>query len=197
MPSDLKDFWSRLQSGVEVAVASQSAEVLLGVRDGFLRYFERDLRAPVSVAVVPHPVDVRRSGLPTSDEEMMDSIAAGVDGLVREVGDSYHFFVGSDGGLDAVELDGKLLQFVRNWTLVRSRLGQAWGSSGSIQIPERVVDGLSGDPLRFGVPGTRRSGGLLSSLTGGAETRRSAVALATFNALSTHLYGLLEQRLRR
>ncbi len=179
-------------------MASQSSDVLLGVRDGFLRYFERDFRRTVAVAVVPHAqIAALSSGLPSSDGEVMTIVRSAVDNLGREVGDGYHFYVGSEGGLDAVELDGKLLQFVRNWTLIRSRLGDAWGSSGSIQIPDRVVDGLAGDPLRFGVPGTRKSGGLLSSLTGGAETRRTAVALATFHALSTQLYGLLEKRPRR
>ncbi len=36
---DLKDFWQRLQKGVEVAVAGHTSDQLLGVRDGFLRFF--------------------------------------------------------------------------------------------------------------------------------------------------------------
>ena len=54
MIRDLKNFWQRLQTGVEVAVAAgASPDKLLGVRDGFLRYFHDGLDRPVSVAVVP------------------------------------------------------------------------------------------------------------------------------------------------
>jgi hypothetical protein len=44
------------------------------------------------------------------------------------------------------------------------------------------------------VAGKRRRGGLLRDLTGGIETRRSAVALATTLALSSLLRGFLEVR---
>src|SRR6185312_12032689 len=50
---DLKDFWQRLQKGVEVAVAGHTSDQLLGVRDGFLRFFHDGLDKTVSVAVVP------------------------------------------------------------------------------------------------------------------------------------------------
>jgi hypothetical protein len=57
MGKDLKDFWQRLQSGVEVAVAGHSSDRLLGIRDGFLRYFHDGLDRTVSVAVVPQPME--------------------------------------------------------------------------------------------------------------------------------------------
>jgi hypothetical protein len=63
-----------------------------------------------------------------------------------------------------------------------------------VELPERLIEGLSGEQLAIAVPGTRRAGGTIASLTGGLETRRSAVALATLHALSTHFYGILESR---
>ena len=48
---------------------------------------------------------------------------------------------------------------MRNWTVVRGLLGEAWGSSGSIQVPERIIAGLDSDQIPLAVPGTRRSGG--------------------------------------
>jgi hypothetical protein len=48
-----------------------------------------------------------------------------------------------------------------------------------------------------GAPGKRRSGGLVSSLTGGLETRRRAVALGTLHALASFFHGLLEPKALR
>ena len=56
MSIDLKYFWQRLQTGIEVAVAGHAADKLLGVRDGFLRFFHDGLDRTVSVAVVPQSI---------------------------------------------------------------------------------------------------------------------------------------------
>jgi non-canonical (house-cleaning) NTP pyrophosphatase len=194
MHGDLRDFWRRLQTGVEVAVAVPTPEKLLGVRDGFVRYFQEGLQQAPSVAVVPQPVASEGLGLPPSDEEVMALAQDQVRALAASVGDAYHFLVASEGGLDAVEVGGRLLYFVRNWTLVRSPVGEAWGASGSVQLPERLVGGGDGAGLPATVPGTRRAGGLMASLTGGLETRRRATALSTLNALSTLFYGIFERR---
>jgi non-canonical (house-cleaning) NTP pyrophosphatase len=79
---------------------------------------------------------------------------------------------------------------------VRSRLGEAWGTSGAIQLPDRIVRELDSDQVPFAVPGTRKSGGMISSLTGGLETRRHAVAASTLHALSTLFYGMFDGRTR-
>ena len=68
---DLKYFWQRLQTGVEVAVAGHAPDKLLGVRDGFLRFFHDGLDRAVSVAVVPQPVEEERVGLLVTDEEVV------------------------------------------------------------------------------------------------------------------------------
>ncbi|HEV7784362.1 MAG TPA: hypothetical protein VGQ28_03430, partial [Thermoanaerobaculia bacterium] len=68
---DLKDFWQRLQKGVEVAVAGHTSDLLLGVRDGFLRFFHDGLDKTVSVAVVPQSVVEEPVGLLVSDEEVV------------------------------------------------------------------------------------------------------------------------------
>src|SRR4029079_18975708 len=108
--------------------------------------------------------------------------------------DTYHFYIASEGGIEALDADGHPRYFIRSWTVVRSPLGESWGSSGAIQLPERLVAGLDSAQIPFAVPGTRRSGGITSSLTGGLETRRKTIALSTFHALSTLFYGVLESR---
>jgi non-canonical (house-cleaning) NTP pyrophosphatase len=194
MLPNLKNFWQRLQSGVEVTVAAPSPDKLLGVRDGFLRFFHDGLDRAVSVAVVPQPGEVPPLGLPISDEEVIRAARKRVLDLEAALGDSYHFYVATESGLHSLEVDAHLNYFVRNWTVIRGPLGEAWGSSGSIQLPERIVAGLDGDQIPQAVPGTRKSGGMISSLTGRLETRRQAVAESTLHAISTLFYGVLESR---
>jgi undecaprenyl pyrophosphate phosphatase UppP len=62
-----------------------------------------------------------------------------------------------------------------------------------VQIPDRIVAGLDQAQIPFAVPGTRRSGGMLRSLTGGLETRRKAIAQSTLLAISSMFYGILER----
>jgi non-canonical (house-cleaning) NTP pyrophosphatase len=194
MTNDLKDFWQRLQTGVEVAVAGQTPDKLLGVRDGFLRYFHDGLDRTVSVVVVPQPVDETPVGLLVTDEEVVRLAREKALALEERLGAAYHFYIATEAGIESFEVDGRQRYFVRNWTVVRSRLGEAWGSSGAIQLPDRLVSGLDSEQVPFAVPGTRRSGGITSSLTGGLETRRKGIALSTIHAISTLFYGVMESR---
>lgn len=197
MQSDLRHFWQRLQTGVSVAVAAPTPEKLLGVRDGFQRYFREGLDRDVPVAVVAQPESETAHGLPVSDREVMTVAARQVARLAERLGDSYHFYVASEGGIHAAELDGGVRYFVRNWTLVRAPVGEAWGGSGSVQLPDRLVTGLDDAQVPFAVPGTRRAGGMISSLTGGLENRRRATSLSTLHALASLFYGMLESRTTR
>ncbi|HYG60945.1 MAG TPA: DUF84 family protein [Thermoanaerobaculia bacterium] len=194
MSTDLKNFWQRLQRGVEVAVAGHTPDKLLGVRDGLLRFFHDGLDRIVSVAVVPQTVEEAPVGLPFSDEEVLRLARQRVVELEKSLADTYHFYIATEGGIHSLEVDGKVCYFVRNWTVVRGLLGEAWGSSGSIQLPDRLVAGLDSDQVPFAVPGTRKSGGMISSLTGGLETRRRAIAVSTLHCISTLFYGVLESR---
>lgn len=175
-------------------MADTASDKLLGVREGFLRYFHDGLDRPVPVVVVQQPEAGERSGLADSDEATVRLARDKARELAARLGDSYHFYVGSEGGLHTLEIDGVLRYFVRNWTVITGSAGEACGSSGSVQIPDRLIGGLDGEQIPFAVPGTRRSGGMISSLTGKLETRRTATASATFHALSTLFYGILESR---
>lgn len=194
MTSDLKGFWQRLQTGVEVAVAGTASENLLGVRDAILRYFHDGLDRTVSVAVVPQTVSDAPIGLPFTDEETLRLARQRVAELEAKLGSTYHFYIASESGIHAIEADGRPRYFIRYWTVVRGTLGEAWGSSGSVQIPERIVAGLDQTQIPFAVPGTRRSGGIIRSLTGGLESRRKAISTSTLHALSSLFYGILESR---
>ncbi|HUF77986.1 MAG TPA: DUF84 family protein [Thermoanaerobaculia bacterium] len=188
---EVRDFWQRIQRGVEVAVAGPTPDRHLGVRDGFVRFFKDRFDRPVSIAVVPQAGEEQPVGLPISDDEVMAIVERRVGGLEDRFPGQYHFFAASEGGLHTVERGGETLYFIRNWTLLLSPIGRSWGASGSVQLPGRLVAGLAHDQVPSAVPGTRRSGGMISSLTGGLETRRRAVETATVHALCTLFYGVL------
>jgi non-canonical (house-cleaning) NTP pyrophosphatase len=198
MINDPKSFWQRLQSGVEVAVAGTSSDSLLGVRDAFIRFFHDGLDRTVSVAVVPQAVgDAPPIGLPFTDEETLKLARQRVREMEKRLADTYHFYIATEGGLCAIDVDGTSKYFVRNWTVVSGVLGEAWGSSGSVQIPDRIVSGLDQAQIPYAVPGTRRSGGMLRSISGGLETRRKAISQSTLLAISSLFYGILESRSHR
>ncbi len=194
MIMDTKAFWQRLQTGVEVAVAGPSPDKMLGVRDGFLRYFRDGLERAVSVAVVPQAMEEAPLGLLISDAEVIRLTRERAMALERALTDNYHFYVASEAGLHSIDLDGCTRYFVRYWTVVRGPVGEAWGSSGSIQLPERLVHGLDSEQIPFAVPGTRKRGGMISSLTGQLENRRKAVASSTLHAVASLFYGVIESR---
>ncbi len=188
---ELKEFWRRLKTGVEVTVAGHAADKLLGVRDGFLRFFqERHLRE-ATVVVVPQMMPESALGLLASDEEALEASRQRVREMEDKLGSDYHFFVAADACAHGLEIAGETRYFVRNWTVIRCALGEAWGASGSIQLPVGLVS-RGGEEAAISFPGTRRRGGILSSLTEGLETRRSAVSLSTVHALSTLFYGMLD-----
>jgi non-canonical (house-cleaning) NTP pyrophosphatase len=194
MSEHLRDFWRHLQTGVEVAVASGTPERLLGVRDAFVRFFHEGLHRPISVAVVPQPGDSELHGLPPTDEATIALVRGAATALKARLGDTYHFYVATEGGVRPLEVGGATLYFVQSWSAVLGSLGEALGGSGSVQLPSRLVASLGGGGLPVSVPGTRRQGGIISSLTAGLETRRRAVALSTFHALASLLYGVLHSR---
>lgn len=186
-------FWKNLPSGVEVAAATGAAGELLGVRDGFLRYFRVGLAMDLPVVVVPHPVDSDRGGLHLSDEAAMAAAMARAAELRRSLGDQYHFCIACEGCVHSLEIAGESHAFVRSWAAIVGATGSAYGSSGSVEIPHRLVDGAgeTGGDVLPAIPGTRRRGGMIGSLTGGLETRRSAVATSTLHAVSSLLYEVL------
>ncbi len=194
MGKHLKEFWSRFQSGVEVAVGSDVPDKLLGVREGFMRYFHDGLERPVPVAVLPQPQDELATPLPITDEEILRLARSRALDLHDRLADRYAFCLGTETGLVTFEAAGQVRQFVRSWTVIFGLDDEAWGSSGSVQLPQQLIAGLDTDQIPLAIPGTRRSGGMVSSLTGHLENRRSATALATLHALSTLMYGVLQSR---
>ena len=149
------------------------------------------------VVVVPQAKPVGHGGLTTSDASTAEAARESARRLHEELGSAYHFYAGTEGGLHSLELADGVRYFVRNWTAVVGVTGEALGASGSVEVPARFISGPEGREVPFAIPGKRRRGGMISSLTAGLETRRKAVATATFHALSTLFYGVFEGHPKR
>jgi len=194
MAGTLRDFLGEYQRGIEVCVAGTSADLLLGVREAFRRFFHDALGRPAPVAVVPQETEPDYRGLATSDGAAVELARIAARELEARLPGTYHFYVAHEGCVHPLGSGDATRWFVRAWTAVVGPQGEAVGSSGSIQLPAHLIEGLSHDQLAHAVPGRRRTGGTIASLTGGLETRRSAVAVSTLHAISTLFYGILESR---
>ncbi len=190
----LSDFLGGYQRGIEVGVVGSAPEELLGVRDAFRRYFHDGLDRPVPVAVVPQEEERRMRGIAESDAGALTSARRSVRALADRLGESYQFYLGIEACVQASDDESGGHFFLRSWCVILGPPGEACGASGSLEIPRRLVEGVSSAELATALPGTRRAGGMIAALTCGLETRRSAVALATLNALSTLFFGVLESR---
>jgi len=194
MASDLRDFLGHFQRGIEVCVAGTAADTLFGVRDAFRRFFNDAVGRPAPVAVVPQESGDRPTGLAPSDADAIDLARSAARALEARLPGTYHFYLASEPCVHVVEVGGTPHWFVRYWTVIAGVAGVAYGSSGSIQLPDDLVAGVAGGAAQTAVPGTRRAGGIIASLTGGLKGRREAIAEATLHALSTLFYGILEGR---
>lgn len=171
-------------------MASRDSDQLLGVRDGFRRYLVRGLGRNTSVSVRSGATRGNSSSIWTSAEETLAAASRLAATLREEVADGTAFCVATEEGLATLEVDGSERNFVHCWTVVSSPVGTASGGSGPVEIPERFTQSLdTHGPVK--VPGTRRRGGMLGSLTGGLESRREACAQATFHALSSLFFGVV------
>lgn len=177
--------------GVEIAVASSQSETLLGVREGLVRYFHKVLDRPVPVAVVPQETAEAPYGAASSDEEMIERCIDRARGLEARLGEAYEFYLGVVEGLESVRVEDRTRHFVRTWAVIRGQGSQASGASGSFEVPAQMLEeGLAEPDGRRTLAGMRRRRGLVSSLSGDLESRRSAVATATFNAVASLFFEL-------
>ncbi|MEM8962198.1 MAG: DUF84 family protein [Acidobacteriota bacterium] len=189
--SSSPDYWDLIPHGAKIAVRSDLPDKLLGVRDGFRRYFKEAVEHPIQLNVVPQPHD-GDGILPVEDTDILTLAQRRARQLQDQLGDAYDFYVGTEAGLLNMTVDQTSRYLVRTWTVVVAGRDEAWGSSGGLQVPARLIEGLDADQVSFAIPGTRRRGGMVGSLSHGLENRRSATAEATFNALCTLLFGAFD-----
>jgi len=147
------------------------------------------------VAVVPQEIGRAHRGIAQSDVEALQSARSAARELETRLRATYQFYVATDICVQDLTCDGMRHFLLRCWAVVLGPGGEAIGASGSLELPRWLVEGLApAEVAAFDPAGTRRAGGLIANFTGGIETRRSAVSLATLEALATMFHGILESR---
>lgn len=184
-----KSFPPQLFRGVEVAAASARSEILLAVREGFVRYFHQGLGRETAVAVVAHEASQPPLGVAASGAEMVERCQQRAAELEQRLDQDYQFYVAVDEGLETLSLESGGRHLVRTWAVVRGLGGTSCGGSGSFELPARLLsEGMTGADGRRKMAGMRRRRALVEALSGGLESRRSSAAEAVFNALAALFY---------
>ena len=143
------------------------------------------------------PSGVRHT--PLTREDTMSGARQRAEALValaRQNHESWSYFVGLEGGLDAVSIGGQRHVLLQNWAYVTDGRGRgSFGQSGGIVLPdtlaEKVVDQgveLSEAIDAFvGAHGIRDAQGAWGVLTGGLITRQQAFCTALIAAFAPFL----------
>lgn len=171
---------------------------LLGIRDAFARLLSErfGFRVSLSIQLLPAPELPER--IPMSEEELWTLTRDKLEAAsVENPQDLHPFVVSVESGLVYREVFGKFAYLVKTVAVIRGLGGEGLGSSGELQLPEILVSEFDSLHSVFPLPGTRRAGGMVHSLTDGLETRRSTAAQATFNALVTLCWGMLPSSIAR
>lgn len=160
-----------------------------------------DPNAPFEVEGVAVASSVRHT--PLSRAETMAGAKGRVEALARlavERGQPWRYFVGLEGGLDVVEDAGRRLVFLENWACVADRSGRtAWGQSGSILLPEALVEQVVDRGIELGIAidsfagsrGIRDAQGAWGVLSRNLITRQDSYRVAVIGAFAPFYNGEL------
>ncbi len=196
---DRPELFKLLRDGLKVHVVggNRFPDKLLGIRDGFERIFSKRVGFQVNLSIQILKSQELPERIPMSEEELWcltrDKVAAAEQSYLE----LHPFLMCVESGLIHRELFDKSFLLVKTVALVQGLGGEAIGSSGEMQLPEALVTDTQTLQSPSRLPGTRRAGGMIQSLTGGLETRRSHAAQATFNALATLCWGMLPSSITR
>lgn len=111
----------------------------------------------------------------------------------KERGNTWEFFVGMEGGLDVLNLDGERYVFLESWVYVTCREGRGhYGQSGAIELPSELAAQVVDEGIDLsnaidsyaGVQGIRNGLGAWGVLTHGLITREEAFRIAAINAFA-------------
>ena len=103
------------------------------------------------------------------------------------------YFVGLEGGVDVIQIEGQRLVFLENWIYAENASGCGhYGQSGAIALPPELASIVVDEGIDLseainayaGRPGIRDGLGAWGVLTGGLITREDAFRIATINAFA-------------
>lgn len=143
---------------------------------------------------------------PLSRAEIMSGAKNRVEALktrARQKSLPWRFFVGLEGGLEVVSMNGQRLVFLENWAYVSDDNGRgAFGQSGSVLLPDALADDVVDRGIELGVAidsfagqhGVRDAQGAWGVLTRNLITRQDAFRVAVVNAFAPFYNAALYHR---
>jgi non-canonical (house-cleaning) NTP pyrophosphatase len=183
------------EAPIRVAVGSLRAPKLAAVRAA-LEACARFVGAAAGFELVGFDVPSGVRSTPLTRAETMQGARNRVEelrALAASRGESFHYYLGLEGGLDVATVGDERHVFLESWVyVVQSTAAGYYGQSGAITLPEELarqvvdegVDLSDAIDAYAGRQGIRNGLGAWGVLTGGLITREDAFRIATINALA-------------
>jgi inosine/xanthosine triphosphatase len=177
-----------------VAVGSTRKPKLDAVAEA-LRVIGPVLGADAQLEIAGYEVESGVGHTPASCEELMRGARQRVESLqrlAREMGVAWNYFVGLEGGLEAVEENGQRRVFLESWAYVSDGKRGHFGRSGGVELPEALAHEvlMQGTELSVaidqfaGAQGIRDAQGAWGVLSSNLITRQEAFRVAVIAAFA-------------
>jgi inosine/xanthosine triphosphatase len=177
-----------------VAVGSTRKPKLDAVAEA-LRVIGSVLGADAQLEIAGYEVESGVGHTPASCEELMRGARQRVESLqrlAREMGVAWNYFVGLEGGLEAVEENGQRRVFLESWAYVSDGKRGHFGRSGGVELPEALAHEVlvQGTELSVaidqfaGAQGIRDAQGAWGVLSSNLITRQEAFRVAVIAAFA-------------
>ncbi|MCU1240770.1 MAG: hypothetical protein JWO71_1496 [Candidatus Acidoferrum typicum] len=179
---------------IQIAVGSTRRPKLAAVNEA-LRDFGALLGQGAEFEVIGVEVESGVGHTPANRQELMLGArqrAEGVMVVASEKAESWHYFVGLEGGLDVIEQEDGRRVLLESWAYVSDGRNGHYGRSGGVEIP----DALAREVLEHGVElsvaidrfagavGIRDAQGAWGVLSGGLISRTEAFRVAVVAAFA-------------
>jgi len=179
---------------IVIAVGSARKPKLAAVRET-LQEIGNFLQAAAQFEIVPFEVDSGVAHTPSSAEELMQGArqrAESVRLIATREGKAWDYFVGLEGGLDSIEVNGERRVFLESWAFVSNRTRGYFGRSGAIELPPPLAEEVlvRGTELSIAIDefvqesGIRDAQGAWGVLSGNKITRQDSFRIALIAAFA-------------
>jgi inosine/xanthosine triphosphatase len=177
-----------------VAVGSTRRPKLSAVSEA-LRAVGAALAPGAEFEVVGLDVESGVGHTPASREELMRGARLRAEAVMRvasERGEKWRYFVGLEGGLEALLEDGRRRVFLESWAYVSDGQRGFFGRSGAIEMPEVLAREVLENGVELseaidryaGAAGVRDAQGAWGVLSGNLITRQEAFRVALVSAFA-------------
>lgn len=147
------------------------------------------------VEIVGRDVESGVSHTPATRKELMRGARQRAESLARiarEEKQTWKYFVGLEGGLDAVAEAGRRRVFLESWAYVTDGVHGHFGRSGAVEMPEALAEEVLGKGTELsvaidafaGAAGIRDGQGAWGVLSGELITRQEAFRVAVVAAFA-------------